>query len=304
MRVHGDTWDIMTSVGSRALFVAAARALEAGKPTPLAVDRYAEAFCRAAGGEWEALLEGAAPDHKLLTAEFGQHFVNYQGARTQYFDTAANRAIETGVRQVVIPASGLDSRAYRLNWNPDTVLFELDQPLVHEFKSRVLANQTASLRVARREISVDLRDDWESALGSHGFDPTQPTLWVVEGLSMYLPGRALSQLYAAISRLSAVGSLAAIEQLATHPDMLLDRMIADATDRGDTGELEFLSLIYNQPRDEAATWFRCHGWQAQRTELLDLLHANGRSTPPVGGHAWFMFSALSLVTAVKAENPA
>lgn len=290
----------MTSVGSTALFVAAARALEASKPTPLAVDQYAEIFCRAAGGEWAALLDGSAPDHKLRTAEFGQHFVNYQGARTQYFDAAGNQAIEAGVRQVVIPAAGLDSRAHRLNWNPGTVLFELDQPLVHEFKRRVLANQTASLRVTRREISVDLRDDWESALGNHGFDPSQPTLWVVEGLSMYLPGDALSRLYAAIDRLSAAGSLAALEQLATHPDVVLDRMIADATDRGDTGELEFLSLIYNQPRDEAATWFRCHGWLAERTELLDLLHTNGRPTPPVGGHAWFMFSALSLVTAVKA----
>ena len=46
-----DTWDITTGVGSTALFVSAARALEAQRPEPLVLDPYAEAFCRAAGGE-------------------------------------------------------------------------------------------------------------------------------------------------------------------------------------------------------------------------------------------------------------
>lgn len=297
----------MTSVGSTALFVAAARALEARKPTALAVDPYAEAFCRAAGGDWAKLLDGQAPDHKLHTPDFGQYFVNYQGARTKYFDTVCQRAIQAGVRQVVIPASGLDSRAYRLDWLPGTVLFELDRPLVHEFKRQVLATGTtaaavpASPRATRREIAVDLRDDWESALPAHGFDPTQPTVWIVEGLLMYLPGEALSRLYTAIARLSAPGSFAAIEQMAAHSDVVLNQMIADASERGETRDLEFLSLIYNQRRDEAATWFHCHDWQVERTELLDLLTTHGRPTPPVAGHAWFMFSALSLVTAVNAE---
>jgi O-methyltransferase involved in polyketide biosynthesis len=53
-----DTWDITTSVGSTALFVAAARALEAQKPEPLALDPYAEIFCRAVGGEWADVLDG------------------------------------------------------------------------------------------------------------------------------------------------------------------------------------------------------------------------------------------------------
>jgi methyltransferase (TIGR00027 family) len=300
MRTDRDTWDITTSVGSTALFVAAARALEARKPQPLAVDQYAEAFCRAAGGEWVKLLDGAAADHKLHTPEFGQYFVNYQGARTKYFDTFCSRAVEAGVHQVVIPAAGLDSRAYRLSWNPDTVVFELDQPLVHKFKRQVLAEQAAAPRSARCEIAVDLRDDWEKALHDHGFDRTRPTAWLIEGLSMYLSGDALGQIFDAIARLSAPGSFAAIEQIATHPDVVLDKMVADATDRGAASELKFLSLIYNQRRDEAATWFHCHGWQVERTELLDLLNANQRPTPPMPGHTWFMFSALSLVTAVKA----
>ena len=61
VRTENDTWDIKTSVGSTALFVATARALEAQKPNPAAVDPYAEVFCRAAGGEWADVLTAAFP---------------------------------------------------------------------------------------------------------------------------------------------------------------------------------------------------------------------------------------------------
>jgi methyltransferase (TIGR00027 family) len=42
--------------------------------------------------------------------------VDFQAARTKYFDAYFNEAAEAGVRQVVILAAGLDSRAYRLPW--------------------------------------------------------------------------------------------------------------------------------------------------------------------------------------------
>lgn len=302
MRTDGDTWDITTGVGATALFVAAARALEARKLAPLAVDEYAELFCRAAGGEWAQLADGAAPLHKLRSNDFGRHFVNYQGVRTKYFDDFCVAAIAAGVRQVVIPAAGLDSRAYRLPWNPDTVVFELDQPLVHAFKRRVLTSTGSVARAIRREVAVDLRNDWAKPLHVNGFDASQPTAWLVEGLSMYLGGDAQRQLFDAIAALSAPGSMLAIEQMAVLPDVVLDRLFDDATERDDDGELRFLSLIYTQRRDEAATWFRCHGWQVERTELLDLLNVHDRPTPKIGRHAWFTFNALSLVTAVRADS--
>ena len=63
MRSDDDTWDTTTSVGATALFVAAARALHAQRGQPLAVDPYAEVFCRAVGGSWADVLDGKAPDH-------------------------------------------------------------------------------------------------------------------------------------------------------------------------------------------------------------------------------------------------
>src|ERR1700722_8077561 len=105
MRSEGDTWDITTSVGSTALFVATARALEAQKPDPLVVDPFAEVFCRAVGGNAADVLDGKNPDHQLKSPDWGQHFVNFQGARTRYFDDYFRRAADAGARQVVILAA-------------------------------------------------------------------------------------------------------------------------------------------------------------------------------------------------------
>ena len=217
MRTDNDTWDITTSVGSTALFVAAARALEAQKPDPLAVDPYAEVFCRAVGGAWADVLDGKAPDNKLMT-EFGTHFVNFQGARTRYFDDYFARAVAAGVRQIVIIAAGLDSRAYRLDWPDGTVIYELDQPQVLEFKRGVLAERGDKPRAKRVEIAVDLRDDWPQALRDNGFDDTRPAAFIAEGLMIYLPATAQGELFRGIDALAAPGSFVAIEEGEPMPD--------------------------------------------------------------------------------------
>ncbi|EFD45597.1 conserved hypothetical protein [Mycobacterium tuberculosis T17] len=202
MRTEGDSWDITTSVGSTALFVATARALEAQKSDPLVVDPYAEAFCRAVGGSWADVLDGKLPDHKLKSTDFGEHFVNFQGARTKYFDEYFRRAAAAGARQVVILAAGLDSRAYRLPWPDGTTVFELDRPQVLDFKREVLASHGAQPRALRREIAVDLRDDWPQALRDSGFDATAPSAWIAEGLLIYLPATAQERLFTGIDALA------------------------------------------------------------------------------------------------------
>ena len=175
----------------------------------MAVDPFAEVFCRAVGGQWADLLDGTAPEH-ALKSEFGADFVNFQGVRTRYFDTYFGNVAAAGVRQVVVLAAGLDSRAYRLDWPAETVFFELDQPQVLEFKREVLAGYTPT--PDRREIAVDLRNDWPQALQDHGFDPSAPSAWIAEGLLIYLPATAQRQLFTGIDALSAPGSHAAVEE--------------------------------------------------------------------------------------------
>ena len=84
--------------------------------------------------------------------------MNFQAARTKYFDAFFYAAADAGVRQIVIPAAGLDSRAYRLAWPNGTVVYELDQPQVLEFKRDVLGRRGDAPTAERREIAVDLRD--------------------------------------------------------------------------------------------------------------------------------------------------
>ena len=113
----------------------------------------------------------------------------------------------------MILASGLDTRAYRLPWPADTVVFEIDQPEVIAFKSRTLAELGAEPTAERRTVAIDLREDWPSALQAAGFDPTQPTAWIAEGLLIYLPPDAQDRLFDDITALSAPGSRIATEHM-------------------------------------------------------------------------------------------
>jgi methyltransferase (TIGR00027 family) len=295
MRTDNDTWDITTSVGSTALFVAAARALEARKPDPAAIDRFAEVFCRAIGGPWADLLDGAATDHALNSA-FGAHFVDFQGVRTRYFDDYFGRAAAAGVRQIVLLAAGLDSRAYRLRWPAGTVVFELDQPRILDFKRSALADHAPV--VPRREVSVDLRGDWQKVLRDNGFDPSRPSAWIAEGLLIYLPANARRRLFAGIDALAAPGSHAAIEEaVPLDDDVFAARLAEEKVDTSVHGG-PFFQLVYNEGHEPAAEWFGARGWRADTTPLPDYLRAHGR-VPPPESEAGAMTGTISLVSAVK-----
>lgn len=298
MRTDNDTWDITTSVGSTALFVAAARALEAQKPDPLAVDPFAETFCRAVGGPWAAVLDGTAPDHPLRSEKFGQHFVTFQAARTRYFDAYFRQAAQAGVRQIVLLAAGLDSRAYRLDWAPDTTIYELDQPQVLEFKREVVAAQGVSAKAERREIAVDLRDDWPQALRNSGFRPEEPSAWIAEGLLIYLPASAQEQLFTGIDALTSPGSYLAVEEGRPMDRDAFRAKVQEAKSSGDERG-QWWQLIYNEQVAPAAQWFGVRGWTAQDTTLLDYLKSVGRSVESADAEAADMLASITLVSAVK-----
>ncbi|WP_024804585.1 class I SAM-dependent methyltransferase [Nocardia sp. BMG51109] len=298
MRTEGDTWDIKTGVGSTALFVAAARALAGDEPGALAEDPFAEDFLRAAGAEWAALLDGEAPGHPLTETEFGKDFQEFQAARTRYFDDYIRAATAEDVRQVVILAAGLDARAYRLAWPDGTVVYELDRPQVLDFKREVLAGNGDEPRADRREIQVDLRDDWPQALRDSGFDPSVPTAWLAEGLLIYLPADKVEQLFETVHSLSAPGSRVAIEQMDQVSEAAAEA-IGRQSDENEQARTEWLQMIYNEPRSEAAAWFTARGWTAERVDVPEYLRAHGRPAPvdqPAGG---VVSNLVSLVTAVR-----
>lgn len=298
MRSDDDSWDITTGVGSTALFVAAARALEARKPDPLAVDPFAEVFCRAAGGMWSGLLDGSVSDHPLRSDEFGTHFVTFQGARTRYFDTYFRAAAAAGVRQIVLLAAGLDSRAYRLDWPAGTTVFELDQPRVLEFKRETLDREGFTPTARRREVAVDLRDDWASVLCSSGFRADEPSAWIAEGLLVYLPAAAQDQLFSGIDALACAGSHLAVEEGRPMDSGAFKAKLAEA-EQADDMRGQWWQLVYNEQCAPAAQWFSERGWDAQATSLTDYLQSVGRAAPIDDAEAANMISSITLVSAVK-----
>jgi methyltransferase (TIGR00027 family) len=300
VRTDDDNWDITTSVGSTALNVATARALEAQKPDPLAIDPFAEVFCRAVGGTAADVLDGKDPGHQLKTPDWGQHFVTFQGARTRYFDDYFRRAADAGIRQVVILAAGLDSRAYRLPWPDATTIFELDRPQVLDFKREVLAAQGAQPNAERREVAIDLRGDWPQALHDNGFDADRPSAWIVEGLLLYLPSDAQEQLFTGIDALASPGSHAAVEDSAPMSREEFEAGVEEERAARAQGDNRlFFQLVYNEQHAPADQWLSEHGWTAVATPLADYLRQVGRPVPGPESGARSMIARNTLVRAVK-----
>ena len=181
--------------------------------------------------------------------------------RTRFFDDFFTECRGSGIRQAVILASGLDARAYRLQWPAGTVVYEIDQPKVIEFKNATMTSLGATPTADRRAVSIDLRDDWPAALRRNGFDDSQPTAWSAEGLLVYLPPEAQDRLFDDITALSAPGSRLATEY---HPDAgaSIGRRAAAIGDRWkDHGfDVNLADLFYPGERNPVVEYLTDHGW--------------------------------------------
>jgi len=288
LRSHDDSWDIATSVGSTAVMVAAARARETDSPNPLIRDPYARLLVAGAGtGMWENFLDDSMQERMAAAdpqaAAMFANMLSYQAVRTHFFDDFFKAAVATGIRQVVILASGLDSRAYRLDWPAGTVVYEIDQPKVLEYKSATLAEHGAVPTADRREIAVDLRQDWPAALRAAGFDPARPTAWLAEGLLMYLPAEAQDRLFEQITELSAAGSRVSAEAVRHTAEeqrtRMRERWEQMTDDLGIERTVDIADLTYNDPeRADVTEWLSSHGWSATGTVSTDEMQRLDRWT--------------------------
>lgn len=287
LRTHDDTWDIKTSVGSTAVMVAAARAIESEQPDALIHDPYARLLVNNAGAEiiWEAMLDPeVVAKIEAIDEESAariHHMRGYQAVRTHFFDAYFADAIVAGIRQVVILASGLDSRAYRLDWPAGTTVYEIDQPQVLEYKSSTLAESGATPSADRREVAIDLREDWPAALRAAGFDPSARTAWLAEGLLMYLPAEAQDKLFTQIGELSPAGSRVSAETAPTHSDerreQMRERFKKVADEIGIEQSVDVGELMYrDENRADVADWLNHHGWRATAQNSLDEMERMGR----------------------------
>ena len=288
-RYEGDTWDLASSVGATATMVAAARAVASRAERPLINDPFAEPLVRAVGvdlltrlatGEVNANDLNDVHDGATGSAGAMSRMADNMAVRTKFFDEFFLDATNAGIKQAVILASGLDARAYRLQWPAGTVVYEVDQPQVIEFKSRTLAELGAAPTTDRRVVAIDLRDDWPTALRAAGFDPAQPTAWSAEGLLGYLPPDAQDRLLDTITALSAPGSRLATES-APNPEPGDDEKMKERMQtiserwRAHGFDLDMAGLVYFGERNEAAPYLSGHGWQLTSASIRELFDANG-----------------------------
>jgi methyltransferase (TIGR00027 family) len=255
-RSDNDQWDITSSVGYTALVVAAWRALDATTPQPLVRDEYAKLFIAASADPY---LTGLLADPP--TSEGSNVFPRLYGVQTRFFDDFFGSAADDGIRQAVIVAAGLDSRAYRLAWPTATTVFEVDQPKVLEFKARVLAEHGARPAAHRTEVAADLRSDWPASLRAAGFDPRKATAWSVEGVLPYLTGAAQDALFTRIDQLSAPGSQLAIGALGSLHDPEQLSALEESHPGVNMSGIDVAGLTYgDDDRTHPAAWLAQHGW--------------------------------------------
>ncbi len=280
-RHDGDSWDLASSVGATATAVAARRAMASKGPDPLIDDPYAEPLVNAVGVDaFIKMMNGEIELTDDDPAFTPRRLAEGMAVRTRFFDNFFTEAAAAGVRQAVILAAGLDTRAYRLAWPSGTVVFEIDQPQVIEFKTRTLADLGATPAADRTTVAVDLRDDWPKALRDNGFDSEQPTAWIAEGLLGYLPPDAQDRLFDNITALSSAGSRVGTGYVPDIRDRITKRgkEISERWRRLGLN-LNWSELVYDGERNDAVEYLAGHGWQTTVHTTPELYTANGFEFP-------------------------
>ena len=277
-RTENGPRDLKTGVGAGA--TRAARAPASRGASPLTNNPFTKPLVRAVGADFFRRLASGELDPADILAM--RRMTDLVAVHLRFFDEFFAQATKAGIRQAVILqgallAAGLDSRAYRLSWPAGMTVYEIDQPEVIDLKTKALADLIPS--ADRREMGIDLRQDWPAALQRAGLDAAQPTVWSAEAMLDFLPYDAQDQLLDDITALSAAGSRLATDYL---PDSGQVETTMQAQGRPvsercrDQGlDIDITDLTYPGDRNNVARYLDTHGWETDETSLPELFVANG-----------------------------
>ena len=262
-------------LGSTSRWTAAVRAKESQRTDRLFNDPYAAAFVAAAPPLFPDLPSIV---HDPALAALKEEFVTGIAIRTQFYDDYLSAACADGIRQVVLLAAGLDSRAFRLNWPAGVRLFEVDLPELFTFKEAVLEQQVARPTCSRAVVGIDLREDWSAGLTAAGFDPMRPSAWTAEGLLPYLSNDDAARLLMNVAELSTTGSRLSFD---------FDEFAADSTLsklRTAPGMEGVASMWEGGLSESPVNWMRAHGWLVTTRDRATVVSGYGRPlADPTGG---------------------
>jgi methyltransferase (TIGR00027 family) len=154
-------------------------------------DRFAKTFVRAKNRIMTSILPQALLKKLFDAAAPGSYCFTI--ARTRHFDEALLAACRSGVEQIVLLGAGYDSRAFRFSDAlAGVAVFEVDHPGTQARKQRILQASLGKLPANIHYAPVDFtRDSLEAALARNGFERNRRALFLWEGVSYYLPERAV-----------------------------------------------------------------------------------------------------------------
>lgn len=245
----------ISPVGATALWIAADRAIETESTQPLFSDPLARSLAGDLGFRVMAQLSPANAGFRespLLSDP-------YLSVRTRFFDDAlVGVTAEQGIRQVLLLAAGMDTRAFRLSWPDGTIIYEIDRDDVFSRKESILGERRAAAACERRVVSTDLSEDWTGALLAAGFDTGLPAAILAEGFVMYLPPGVVAGLMTGIASVAADGSWLGFD--AANPELLSSSLTSATLARLYEFGAPFLSAMAD-PELSLAT----HGWRANVT---------------------------------------
>ncbi|MCP6760751.1 MAG: SAM-dependent methyltransferase [Fischerella sp. CENA71] len=155
------------SVSFTAKVMAAVRAVETQRVDALFTDPLA---AQLAGKE---AIETAIP----RLEEYEKQGRPFTSVRTRYFDDFLNKYSQN-IRQIVLLGSGMDTRAFRLNWQPGTHVYEIDQGDVLLYRESVLSGIIP--KCTRHSICADLKESiWVKLLLEKGYQPLEASIWLM-----------------------------------------------------------------------------------------------------------------------------
>ncbi|HTX80278.1 MAG TPA: SAM-dependent methyltransferase [Longilinea sp.] len=139
----------------------------------------------------------------------------YVLARTRFMDEVFTNALDDGFAQIVVLGAGFDTRALRFQYqNKGTQIFELDQSGTQIPKLEIYQRKGVKLPGNLTFLPADfISQSLEDIFLSGGFQPGKKTLFLMEGVTMYLTAEAVDQTLQTIHKLSAEGSLVAFDYI-------------------------------------------------------------------------------------------
>lgn len=217
---------------STARGVALVRAIEMTRPVGQRVssDPYADRFTNPLFVRGMRLVN-ALGISKLIGVE---PMMNFAVVREQAVDDLMRRELKGGLGQIVILGAGYDTRAYRLG--TEVPVFEVDHPLTQTAKRAALKGVVDPLPANVTFVGVDFdHDDLGERLRAEGYDESKRTLFVWQGVTMYLTEAGVDNTLSFVATHSAAGSV-----------IVFDYYDAAELERGGAAAIRFFTAIMGE----------------------------------------------------------